>query len=449
MITRTALRHPGAVAPASAAAPAAGPRDRPTSPSRLVRNALWLLGSTAATSLFGLVFWSVAARMYSVTQIGNATSLITAVSLLAYLSLFGLNGSLVKFLPGAVHPDRQVSAALSIAGGAGLVLGVGYVILLPVIAPRTAHAFRGPALWLLFAVIVVAAAVNLATDSVFIAYRAAHWNPVVDGLVQGGTKLLPLVALAAAGTVGIVTAYGAGSIAAAACSVWLISWRLGLRLRPTRRLGALDGYLSFSAASYVSSLLNLTPLLLLPLIALDKLGSRSAGYYYIAFQMANMLGAIPFAVCESLFAELAHAPAAFVRLARRSAVVIVVTLVPAVTAVAIAARLVLSLFGPSYVLHATTLLRLLCLGTVPVAVNTWASFLLKSRRHMAWLIWSNVFYVLTAAGLAFSLTPFGLPGIGAAWIAANGVSAVVAVMGLLFTRSVPEHRTEGAMRARH
>jgi O-antigen/teichoic acid export membrane protein len=414
----------------------------------LVRNALWLLGATAATSLFGVAFWSVAARLYSVTEIGNATSLISAVSLLAYLSLFGLNGSLVKFLPMAERPDREVSTALTLSGGVGLVLGLGYVLLLPVLAPRTASAFRGPALGALFSVVVVAAAVNLATDSVFIAYRATHWNPVVDGLVQGVAKLLPLFALVAAGTVGIFTSFGVGAVAAATGSVMLIGWRLHLRLRPTANIRALNGYLSFSAASYVSSLLNLAPLLVLPLITLDELGSRSAGYYYIAFQVANMLGAIPFAVCESLFAELSHAPGDFARLARRSALVIVMAIVPAVAIVAVAAPLVLSLFGAPYAAHATTVLRLLCLGALPVAVNTWASFLLKSRQRMGWLIGSNVFYLATAAGLAFSLSRFGLIGIGGAWVAANVVSGAVALTGLRAV-SVSDRRQRRGMHAHH
>jgi O-antigen/teichoic acid export membrane protein len=418
------------------------------SSSRLVRNSLWLLGSTAATSLFGLAFWSFAARLYSVSQIGNATSLISAVSLLAYLSLFGLNGSLVKFLPGAAKPGDQVSAAVTIAGGAGLVLGAAYLLLLPIIAPRTARDFHGAALSVLFLSIVVAAAVNLVTDSVFIGYRAAHWNPLVDGIIQGGAKLLPLVALAAAGTVGIFTSYGVGSVVAALASLGLIRRKLSLPVRPTTNIRALTGYLSFSTASYLSSLLNLAPLLILPLVALDKLGSRSAGYYYIAFQMANMLGAIPFAICESLFAELSHAPQQFVRLARRSALVIALISVPAVAIVLAGARLVLSLFGPSYVAHATGVLRILCLAVLPVAVNTWASFLLKSRRQMGWLIGSNVFYLLTAAALAISLSRFGLIGIGLAWASANIMSAAVALAGLWAT-SASHNRTIGGHNASH
>jgi O-antigen/teichoic acid export membrane protein len=400
-------------------------------PRSLLRNAGWLLGSTAMTSLFGVAFWSVAARLYSVSQIGDATTLITAVSLLAYLSLFGLNGSLVSFLPSAERPDRQVSAALTVTGTVGTCLGVGYVLLLPVIAPRTAHAFTGWALGALFTVVVAAAAVNLVTDSVFIAYRSAHWNPVVDGLVQGVAKLLPLLALVTAGAVGIFTSFGMGSVAAAASSVGLIAWRLRVPVRPTINLRLLDGYLRFSAASYVSSLLNLAPLLFLPLITLDKLGSRTAGYYYIAFQVANILSAIPFAVCESLFAELAHVPDAFIRLARKSAIIIIATVLPAAMLVAIAARPLLTLFGTAYAAHGTVVLRLLCGGALAVSVNTWASFLLKARRRMNWLIWSNVFYVATAVGLALMSARFGLRGIGLAWIAANLISALVAIAGLI------------------
>jgi D-inositol-3-phosphate glycosyltransferase len=402
----------------------------PNRPDRLTRNAGFLMGSTAITALLGLAFWSAAARLYSVSQIGIATSLISAVALLAYLALFGLNGSLIRFLPSTHDPQRQVSAVLTVAGLAAVLTGVGYVMLLPVIAARAARVASGPGFATLFLAVVICAAINQATDSVFIAYREAQWNSLVDGLIQGVAKLVPLFLVASAGAVGVFVSYGVGCIAAALASLLLIRGRLKLRLRPTLRPAALRGYLAYSASSYASSLLNLAPLLVLPLIALSRLGSSAAGYYYIAFQIATLLHAISFAIGESMFAEASHAPEDVPRLARKSARLTALILVPAAAVVILLAPRLMALFGPEYVAHGTDVVRLLAAGSLAVAANSWTSFLLKIHGAMRVLVASNAVYCAVACGGAILLAPLGIEGIATAWIAANLASALVALPAL-------------------
>jgi D-inositol-3-phosphate glycosyltransferase len=398
------------------------------SAGKLARNSWFLMASTAATAALGLAFWSAAARLYPVSEIGQATALISAVSLLSYLGLFGLNGSLIRFLPAARDPQRQVSAVLTLVATASAGFGAAYLGLIPLIASRTESVAHGPWFALLFLVIVIGAAVNQATDSVFIAYRVAEWNPVVDGLIQGVAKLIPLALFVSAGALGLLVSFGLGSVAAAAASLVLIRAKLKLRLRATLRATALSGYLSYSTTSYVSSLFNLAPYLALPLITLSRLGSSDAGYYYVAFQIATLLNAISFAVGESMFAESSHAPEDSARLARSSARLIAWVLVPCVVVIVAAAPLVMSVFGASYESHGTGLLRLLAVGSLAVAGNSWTSFRLKIRGSMRLLVATNVAYFVVACGLALVLAaPLGIVGIGIAWVAANVVSTLIAL----------------------
>src|SRR6478736_4414991 len=58
---------------------------------KIVRNSLLLMIASGLMGVFGFVFWLVVARLYSPAQVGAASSLISAVNLIAYLSLVGLD----------------------------------------------------------------------------------------------------------------------------------------------------------------------------------------------------------------------------------------------------------------------------------------------------------------------------------------------------------------------
>jgi O-antigen/teichoic acid export membrane protein len=399
----------------------------------LLRNAAALLATTGTTALLGLLFWTLAARLFSVHDVGIATSVIAGVSLLSYLSMFGLASGLVRFLPTARDPASAVSTSLTVVGGVGLLLGVGYGVILPVIGGQAALVFHGPIAVAAIGVAAAFAAVNLITDSVFIAGRAAHWNIVVDGVLQGGVKIITVCSVAGLGVYGLFGASAVGSFVAATASLVLLRRRLKLHLRPRLRIGDLRGYFSFSASSYVASLLNLAPLLVMPVIALDELGAKDAGWYYLAYQVAALMFAIPFSVCESLFAEASHRPHEVARLTRTSIRAITLTLVPASLFVIALAPLLLDVFGASYGAHAAALLRVFALSAIPVAANTLTSFLLKIRVRMSWLVWSNVAYAAIAVGGAVALAGHGLAAMGWAWLAANSVSALIAIVGLART----------------
>jgi len=63
----------------------------------LYRNSLYLIFNSLIMALFGFVFWSIAAKQFSSEDVGLATAVISAVSLVANLSLLGFNVSILKF----------------------------------------------------------------------------------------------------------------------------------------------------------------------------------------------------------------------------------------------------------------------------------------------------------------------------------------------------------------
>ena len=413
----------------------------------MYRSSVLLLASTATTAALGFLFWVVVARFYTPEQVGLATSLISATTLIAYLSLFGLNSTLIRFPASTLSRNGQLTQSLTLVGAVSCVVAAAYLTGLPLYGPKLLFVRDSRVLAAFFVLFCVCAAVNQLTDSVFISARVPQYNVYVDGFLQGVVKLALPVALVGFGSVGIVGATGGGYAVAAIASVLLMWRRLGFRFDFRTRGTRLREQLGFSVASYASSLLNLVPLMVTPLIVLEQLGAEAAGYYYVAFQIASLLNAVSFSVGESVFAEGSYDPSRFAVLLRRSAAVIAAVQVPAAAVVAGGSGLLLRLFGGSYGDRAQSLLMVLCVGALAVALNTWASFALKLTRQMTPLVVSNVVYAVVSIGLAFVWAPRGLVWLGWAWGAGNLASGLVALVALLHGRGrrpdaapEPQHR---------
>jgi O-antigen/teichoic acid export membrane protein len=395
----------------------------------LVRGSFFLMVTTGVTAVLGFAFWLLVAHLYSAHQVGLMTSLISATVRLSYVSLFGLNSTVVRFLSKSEDPDRMVSTAVALVFGVGLIVSALYLVGIPLYSPSLEFVRANPGYAISFAIFTAMVSVNLFTDSVFIAKRATQYNIIVDGFIQGGVKLVLPVLFLGIGSYGIFVAYGSAAAIAVIASLGFMYHALHFRARRPR-VSALRSALRFSAASYVSSILNLAPIMVLPILVLNQLGAAQAAYYFIAFQIANLLNAVSYAIGESLFAEGSQPDADFHGILRRSARMLLLIQAPAAIAVALASPFILSAFGPGYRHNGATVLTVLALGSLAVAANTWSSFLLKVTRQMPPLIWSNVVYVIVVVGIAATWAHSGLAAVGLAWDIGNLASAAVALVAL-------------------
>jgi O-antigen/teichoic acid export membrane protein len=365
--------------------------------------------------------------------------LISATSLIAYVSLVGLNSTVVRFLSSSENKDGQISQAVMIVFAVGAVVSAGYIIGLPLYTSKVDF-IRDNLLYAgSFVVIGAFAGVNLLLDSVFIAARKPQYNAVIDGLIQSLTKLTLPIIFVGLGAYGIYASTGVAYVVAVAVSILCMRRALGFRFsfnakrfRTWRTVSS--SQVRYSLSSYVSSVLNLAPLLVLPLIVLQTLGAAQAGYYFVVFQIANLLNSISYAVGEAVFAEGSFDESRFGELLRRSGWIICLLQVPAVIIVAVTSRWSLALFGSKYSQEGHGLLAVFAIGALAVGLNTWASFLLKLTRQMTSLIGSNIVYASVTIGLALSWAPRGLVWFGWAWFLGNAASGIFAVVALFLHR---------------
>ena len=404
--------------------------------NHMVRNSMWLLMNTGLQAVLGFVFWILAAHVFTTTAVGRATSLLSATTLIGYVALLGLNITMIRYLPSSGQRDTMITSGVLLVGSLGGLLALAYAVAAPAFASAAALLEHHALFVLVFVLMGVAAAINLVTDAVFIAFRRAKVNALVDGGIGGVTKLILIPVAAGSGAFGLYFASVGGFAAAAIASLILIWTLLGVRPRLRGTFAVMRPLLRFSGANYLGGVFTLAPALVVPLIVLARLGASAAAYYYVAFQLANLVFAGGYAVTQTFLAEGGHGEEELKILTRRAARVLAVLTVPACLVVAIGAPVLLGLFGPAYSRHGTDVLILLALAAIPVAALNWLVTILRLLKQLMGVAVSNGVYAVAICGLTWVLAPRGLSYVGVAWLGGALVGVIVAAVAVAFGSGV-------------
>jgi O-antigen/teichoic acid export membrane protein len=415
----------------------------------LVRNSLYLMMSSGIQAALGFAFWIIMARLFSVGDVGRASSLMSATGLIAYFSLVGLNSALIQFLPTAKNSRALVTAALTTVAACAGAISIVYLLLTPVVAPQLAFVVHNPAFGLGFVILTVGASVNLISDSVFISARKAGLCALTDGVVAGFSKIIFGAVLAGTGAYGLFSAATGGMTAAALVSIVLMITALSWRPSFTNPLKTLKPLRKFSGANYIANALNLLPSVAVPVIILDRLGAEAAAYYFVAFQMATILYAAIYAVEQSFLAEGSQGETDWRAIRRRSRRLAAALFVPGGIVLALAAHWVLLAFGLKYSQNGTDSLEILSLTVIPLAAANWSWTVLRLSARLKALVFSNAVYSIGICATAWILAPHGLTDVTWAWPMGSTLAACVATAATtIFRRRDParHRRTEQTRR---
>lgn len=391
----------------------------------LLRNSVYLMLNTGTMGLFGFVFWIIVAHLYRPSQIGIASTLISCMNFIAYLSLLGVNSTFIRFLPKSKTRNEQIDTGLALVLLGALFAGAAFVLFAPSFAPKLTVVQQNIVFAAGFVVLCVGAAINLVTDSIFVAYRSAGYNLFVDGFVAGSIQLaLPLL-LVGVGSYGVFAAQGVAAASAALISVIYLMRKFAYRPKLTISRSVISKIKHYSAASYTTSLMAVLPTVILPVIILNKLGAASAGYYYLASMMANVLFAIAYAIAQSLFAEGSYDEERLSTLLKRSAKFLGITIVPASVVLALIGPFVLEFLGKTYGTNSSHVVIVLAASGPLVAASALGCVVLSVTKRMRSLIFVNTVYMITVCFSAYLLAQRGLVWVAGAWLIGHAVEAIV------------------------
>jgi O-antigen/teichoic acid export membrane protein len=191
---------------------------------------------------------------------------------------------------------------------------------------------------------------------------------------------------------------------------------------------------NYSFVNYIANIFNIAPTLILPLIVLNHLGAANAGYYYLAFTIANLLYAVVYAVSSSLFAEGSYAEESLKDLVTKSTKIVAILIIPSTIILIIFGPTVLKIFGETYSDSARDIIRILALSSPAVAAYTLGNIILRIFHKVEAIITVNLIYMVSISVLAYMWVDYGLYAVGYAWMAGNIIASIYAFKSIYNSR---------------
>ncbi|MDH4232849.1 MAG: oligosaccharide flippase family protein [Nitrospirota bacterium] len=397
----------------------------------LYRNSIFLMANTVMTSGLGFFFWIIVARSYTVYEVGVGTAVISSVRLLALISMLGFNITMVRFLSKSEKPQEFINSCFTIIGIVNLVVSGIFIAGLDLWSPRTSFVQDNVAFILAFLFFSLGWSLSALMDSIFVAMRRADLALIKNTIFSLLKIPLPIILTIFFHAFGIVSSWGLAIGIALIISFFLFLPRVqhNYRFVPRLNLGTIKEVWEYSAGNYFVSFFHATSTLALPLIVVNLLPyAEQNAFFYVAWTIATLLFALPYAVSVSLFAEGSHFEDSLRANTLKAFRFLLVLLIPAIIVLVLSGKWLLLLFGESYSTHGLTLLRILTFSSIFVGINQIYYTILRVRHRMRELIAIAVFEalaVLITSGLIVRET--GIVGVGYTWIGAEGLISLYVI----------------------
>lgn len=398
----------------------------------LYANALYLMLSTIVTSLCGFFFWLIVARFYSEAVVGYNSAIISALNLIAVLSLVGLDISLVRFLPQADNPRKMINTYFTVGTIVSLLVAGIFLAGLDFWSPALSFVRANAIFCLAFLFFGILWTLSLLIESAFLAKRRAGFT-LSKNAIHSLLKLpLPVLLVSYLPAFGAVVSWGMALAVVLAVAMFLFLPRAqeGYRPLPALNLALIRGTWRYSGGNYLANLLSAAPGYLLPLMVVNLLGAEMNAYFYIAWMVANLLFAIPMAASSSLFAESSHFEDRLRENVVKSLKSTFLLLIPAAILLAAVGKWLLLVFGHGYSLNALSLFWVFCLSSLPFGVNYIYTGILRVSGRITELVIIWGFVAIGVLLISYLLLPLaGIIGIGYAWLGAQLIVAIYVLTG--------------------
>ncbi len=403
--------------------------------SSLLVNSMYLMLGTVSVAVFGFVFWIIVTRSYPSDVVGMTATLLSVSGLISMLGLVGFDTTFVRFLPHSkTRRDDHMSTGIILVATMSGILSLGFVLSLPLTSPSLAFVSHNAIYAAAFVFFTVVTALNTLTNAIFLAFKSARDIFIINILFSALKVALPL--LVAEGTaMTIFVLVGISQLVGLVLSLLILRAQLGYSFKFRLHLDFLRYVKKYSSSVYASSILNLLPPTLLPLIIVHQIGAANAAYYYIAFTIATTLYTICYASMQSAFAEGSHNQSEMKAHIHKAIRLIGALLIPAILILIFCSGFILHIFGGEYSTEGRSLLQLFAISALGVAAYSTMGTIFKVTQHLRGVVIMNIVYAVLILGISYLLIPhFGVIAIGWAWLLGNMASAFV---GFVFLRTRP------------
>jgi O-antigen/teichoic acid export membrane protein len=349
--------------------------------SALLRNAGSLAATTGMTSLFGFVFWIIAAKEFTKTEVGYGSAATNAMQLLGTIGMFGLGTMLIGELPRRRERGGLFAASLITSAVGSLILAILFMLGVQLLGfgPKFQDIIGTLPRILVFVAGTTLTGATLVFDEGTIGLMRGGvqlWR----NLAMSGLKLAILPVM----TIFLHDQYGVGI-------TWSFTAATALSVLPSAVMLVRGGSRVFHRPDWPllrrmfkvalnHNWLNLaiaTPPRLVPIIVTLAVGPAENAVFYVAYMISSFLFMVPVHLSTVLFAIASASPELIAEKLRFVLRVSLMIGLPVMAVLAIGAHFALGLFNPSYAAEGTVPLLTLIVGYIPQMPK--AQFIAVSR----------------------------------------------------------------------
>ncbi|MEM4268338.1 MAG: oligosaccharide flippase family protein [Candidatus Woesearchaeota archaeon] len=399
---------------------------------KLYRNSIYLMISSIILTGFGFFFWTINARLFSSHDVGIATTIISAMSLVATLSSLGLGIALIRFLPTSIEKNKHINSSIVVVSIAGITLATLFIMHLGWLSPKLLFIKKNLYYGILFIIFVVLQAQSNLIDQIFIALRDTRFVVIKNTLFSIGKLVFPFF-LVVFGAYGIFSSWGLSLFISIIAAMFFLAVKFRFKPRVVLYDSILKRIFRFSILNYIATILSQLPGLVLPLLITNYLTPIDTAYFYVTMMIATLIFIIPTSVANSLFAEGSYNQIDLKKSIKKSVLLISMLLLPVILLMIVFGRRLLLLFGAEYSNNGYWLLVILAVSAVPQAVRSVYSAILNVKKKIVHLIFLNLVVSFSIIALSVAFVHKGLFGIAIAWLL--GQCTVFLALPLNFLRN--------------
>ena len=392
-----------------------------TGEDSLLVNSIFLFGILVATSGFGFLVWIAATRSYLPAHVGMATAIISTSQMLTGIAGLGLGMGLIKFLPASDDPARMVNTALAFTVAASIAASLVYVLGAPVWSPSLAFLTSR---WQYLVGFVLCAPVFGSYSLIQMVFQAMRKSKYGFWLVIATNvpRLLLTLALARWGAGGIILAVVAGMLPAILLGLFVYLPRVmpGYSIKKPAKLSDLRQLVPFSLGVHVALQVYQVPILLTPLLVMERLGPEQSANAYIAWMVGALIFSAGQAIAGSAYAEGSHDTQQFAEVFSRSLRLSFWATCGFALVLVVGAPWVLALFGNAYQMAGPLLIWMAVAAPLVSMIRVHFSRM-QILQDLKALIGFSIFSTFVFLLVFFLLVGFaGLNAVGIGWLMAQG-----------------------------
>ena len=345
-------------------------RSNNVSVSSIVRGGMWLYVNSVLGSLLGYAYWLVISKIIGSEAVGISSGVISLVSIITTLILFGIPSGMMRFLGIALGKDDISSLEQYFWSGCAFCAINSLVasIIIALLAHKGIAIYGVKGSMLYFASILTLFSVSNAYNSLFVASLKTEYAMFSQTIAKVTRFIsgIPLVLLGL-GWKGALYGIVFGSLSSFIISTYFslkILINFGANIRPEVSVTLLKDLITAGIAAWIPNLVGTLGQWLGILSVYSEGGAAVGGYYYIAYMIYTIAVFLPLSLVQLMFPVLSG-----MRDGRKRALWRVTKLSLALGVIVSAmivvnSKEILSLMGHEYS-HASGALAILSIGLIP------------------------------------------------------------------------------------